>query len=429
MRFLKPETPPRDGEELGRESDPELSPPSPVSHETRTISLPVWAIAVALVLVAGVILWPTLHRQLLQLSATPPVSRVALPDYKDVSRLSLSYSTIAPSSAAMISNFEGSDHWEGTGIDRTDLSTPFEGQSSLGLRSVNQAPARVTLTKNLDLSGMRLFEMYVRVAEPSSVKAMRVSFLSQTAPKRGFEFPLTQFPLTAGVNGWFPARMPRDRFEAFGGATPVTWSDIGSVSITFVARPGIEAKANLDFLRGEGPGSLYNADWKVADPQTIGVVPSAHGIGLLFRNIAGSFATIAQVGDAKDFVLTAKVTPLTSGRGGLLLRGNLAGPSGYSFVIGGVGASNWQLMQTDENTTTLVSEGTITDLTYRDDATYWLRATVKGNGMRLALSRDGEAFITVVSISDVGFPFGNVGLAVWDSAALYVAHKIDYERI
>lgn len=222
--------------------------------------------------------------------------------------------------------------------------------------------------------------------------------------------------------------MPRDQFEAFGGATESTWSDIGSVVITLVARPRTEAKTNIDLFRGEGSPSLYSADWRIRDPQIIGMLPSAQGTVLLFRNVAGSFSAMSKVGDAKDFVLTAELTPLTPGRGGLFLRGNSVSSKGLSFVIGGIGSSTWQMMRTDDTGTTTIKEGSIENLTFRDDATYWLRATVKASWMTLAMSRDGKTFTTIGSIRDVTFPFGEVGLSAFDSAA-YVVRKIDYQRL
>lgn len=399
------------------------------------VAVPIWAIVVALGLMVGALVGPRVYEQLLRLSASPPQMTKALPDYRDVPRLSLSYSRFR-SAAMVLSDFEVGDRWTGVGIESpsegleaSDAGAPLVGRSSLRLRSRDRAPARVVLRKKFDLSHVQLFEMYVRVSAPNLVGGLEVRFHSRANGSTGFRFPIRQFPLTDGPSGWFPARMPRAQFETVGPAQADAWADIGAVSIRFTGRPGVEARVDLDLLRGEGRSSLYREEWTIPQEGTLGLFPAPEGVGLLVRNVGGSLSEISEIGDARDFTLTAKVTPLTPGRGGLLLRGDRTGPSGYSFVLGGAGSSSWQLLRTVNNRTDVADEGTVSGLTFVPDEPVWLQARVQGSQMRLALSRNGQRFTPISTISDIALPFGAVGLAVWDASTLYVVHHVLYERI
>jgi hypothetical protein len=227
--------------------------------------------------------------------------------------------------------------------------------------------------------------------------------------------------------------MKRAQFTPVGRADDSTWANITSVEFTLVSRPGTDVRANIDMLRSEADPERFLRAWSVVNDESLGLLNSPQGTSLLFTDTgsAGSVGTLAEVADAKDFSVTVKLSPLTAGRGGLFFRGQERTGRGLCFMIDGADSNVWSLLLVDTpgaigGTTTLAS-GVVQNTSFGPSGVYWLRAVAKGDHFEVLLSADGVNFTRVASHRSGAFPFGQVGVAVYDSAA-YAIYGIDFRR-
>lgn len=394
-----------------------MSNQDPVPNLSRSFSpLKRWGVIGAGIVIVALIAFISLNqRQPASRSAGP----VTIPNFSDTKSFSKDYSKLPASSAVVISSFEGDEQWEGEGV--FDATTRFEGQSSLLLRSVQGRSASAVLRGNFDFSKVKLFELAVTAQELKDIASLVVRF-GDPELDSVYEFP-------AGVlaPGWNVLPMSMTQFIARSGNPAPSWDSIKAVQLELTGRPGTEVKANFDLLRAEAGDMDFKADWVTNGEQVLGLMPSKQGPSLLVRNVGGSIATIAKVADAKNFTVQAAISPLTQGRGGLLLRGNSGSGTGYSYVIGGLLTSTWQIIRTDEKGSTVLEEGTLRNLGFRRDESYWLRARVRGSDFELALSRNGRTYSPLANLRDETFSFGEVGFTALDGGA-FLVHEIDYQK-
>lgn len=395
-----------------------LEPQSVSSRGSRRILLVLAAVMVAAV---GATSWLLIHNKVARPNSSSEAPSLQAPNFGTAQRVSLSYSSSPPGTAVTISSFQVTNTTPVQELSHFDTITKYEGISSLDLRSTNQVPDSFSINQNFDFSQTQLFEAMVDSADLSTVESLVFIFDSATSPA-SFDYPAN-----VSGSGWTPLRMPRANFVASNGAVATTWSNIGSVEIELISRPGTYASVNVGLLRAEPDPAVYKGNWSVADPAMLGLLQAPHGTALLFRNTTANVGVLSDVGDAKDFRLTAELAPMTTGFGGLFFRGDGANGFGYAFVIGGVSSNVWQIIRSDSNGLRSIRQGTIPITSFQADGTYWLRSVAKGPRIDLYISLDGTTYVDVATIDDDSFGFGEVGIAVYQEAA-YAIYGLDFER-
>jgi len=396
----------------------------------RSVSLPLWLIGLNLIVILALLVPVILQSGIVQRADTNP-SSTALPAFKRVANLSLSYSKLPGPPPITIAT--GAEHWQGPGIT-PNFATQYGGASSLMMHSSGGIPAVATLQEQLNLSQMDLFELYLdgqlesklsNSADPLNIESLSVAFLSTASNQVGF-----QAPIYLDGPGWTPLSMVRQQFEAFGEAGSTVWRTIGSVRITLVALPGTSAIINIGLFRAQADANVSKG-WTISNPQLLGLIATPSGKALYIQdgNAPGSstLAGMAGVGDVSNFMLTAQIAPITTGSGGIFFRGNTQDGEGTFFLISGEG-QGWQLQQNDSRGSVILAQGVISNTIFQPYQPYWLRSVVLGNQITLYLSRDGVTFTRIASLRHSTVPLGEVGLAVFDDSA-FAVYNVSYESL
>ena len=325
----------------------------------------------------------------------------------------------------VISNFEytEADAWQGGGV--FDEKIYYEGSRSMVLISTDRRAVTITLEKTLNLTDMKQIEFMLHVADADAFEAAIIDF-GDLDLNNYYRYSLTNLK-----NGWNLIQIPKEKFIAAKIKDSVfDWSQVAKVRFYALSRPNSVFLARLDILKSINDLDFTN-QWRVLNPNMFfSLADQAGKPMLLARNFGASVATIKDIENINDFIFSATISPQSSGRSGLFIRGDYNNTYGYYLLIGGEKRSNWQILkrnkagwspkeQAAENllpNTTLSVEGSLPNMTFARDKKYWLRVETRGDLIQFYFSIDGQKYEKLGEMKDGEFRGGGIGIAVLDGA-------------
>ena len=324
----------------------------------------------------------------------------------------LNASVYGPDAMTVISNFEKTEEnvWQGGGV--FDEKIYYEGARSMGLISTDRKAVTITLEKSLDLTNMKQIEFMLHVTDTDAFETTIIDF-GDLDLKSYYRYSLTNLK-----NGWNLIQIPKEKF-IFAKAKDSTfdWSQVAKVRFYALSRPGSIFLARLDILKSINNFDFLN-QWRALNPGMFFSLAEQEGKPMLLaRNIGASVATLKEVENIGNNIYSVAVSPQSSGRSGLFVRGDYNNTYGYYFLIGGEKKNTWQILKKNKAGWTpkeKIIEGVLANVTFSRDKKYWLRAETRGDLLEFYISFDGQKYEKLGELKDEEFRAGGVGIAVLD---------------
>ena len=325
----------------------------------------------------------------------------------------LSYAGKASRASYDIADFEESEDWAGdTELDYTYYATGKSGLSFIS-RDYKKSFASLDLINNFNFDEFSSYKMFVYLfSGPSNIEEFKVIF------SNGEEDYVYSIRDLSG--GWNLVVMPKDKFFY----EPLGENTISKIRIELVSRAKTMASATVDALWAEKENN-YLEDWNISDERFLALKNFSGKENLLFAGTQNNLvASIKKITSAKDYIFSAKFTPLAKGEFGLFMRGNYRNKYGYYLTLSGVDENNWQIRKIGifdkekgaENIT--LTRGSIDNFKVEPERSYWLKAELSGRIISFSVSLDGVNFSKLGDINDGSFSQGGVGVAVSSSPAI-----------
>ncbi|MFA5128306.1 MAG: hypothetical protein WC457_04950 [Patescibacteria group bacterium] len=312
-----------------------------------------------------------------------------------------------------ISNFEKNEaiQWQGSAV--IDEKVFYEGVRSLGLVSADHRGAISMLEKQLDLSAMKQIEFMFNVGDVDAFESAMIDF-SDVDFKNYYRYTFSNLK-----NGWSLIQIPKEKFIYNGAAdSGFDWSKVEKIRLYTLSRPSSIFLTRVDMLRSINDSDNFLSHWRSNKPEMFLSLYNRDGKGVLMaRGIGATVATIKDVEDAENEIFSASVSPQSSGRSGLFIRGDYTNGYGYYFLIGGEKKNTWQIMKRNKSGWTPAAEitqGVLANVSFACDKKYWLRAEARGSLMEFYISFDGQTYEKLGEITDNEFRGGGTGIAVVD---------------
>jgi len=324
----------------------------------------------------------------------------------------LNASVYGPDAMTVISNFEKTEEnvWQGGGV--FDEKIYYEGARSMGLISTDRKAVTITLEKSLDLTNMKQIEFMLHVTDTDAFETTIIDF-GDLDLKSYYRYSLTNLK-----NGWNLIQIPKEKF-IFAKAKDSTfdWSQVAKVRFYALSRPGSIFLARLDILKSINNFDFLN-QWRALNPGMFFSLAEQEGKPMLLaRNIGASVATLKEVENIGNNIYSVAVSPQSSGRSGLFVRGDYNNTYGYYLLIGGEKKNTWQILKKNKAgwmPKEKIIEGVLANVTFSRDKKYWLRAETRGDLLEFYISFDGQKYEKLGELKDEEFRAGGVGIAVLD---------------
>lgn len=328
----------------------------------------------------------------------------------------LSYRDKPLSSVVEIAKFEDGEKWTGDG--ELNFSDYFEGRSSLALSSQNHARSRASLKleKKFNFDDFSNYKLFVNLrSEFSNIEEFNV-FLVDEESKIAYKYPIREMN-----NGWNVLDLSNDKFSLiswpevanFTGALR-TKSNINKVVIELVSRPKTAASVNIDYLWAEKDKSNLD-DWIFNIQEFLFLRQNQSFLNLVLANLGGNgIANIKRITSARNYIVKAQFTPLSSGSFGFFLRGDYKSGFGYFFVMEGTGSNGWQIYKNgifdQKQQSTVLAKGSIDNFQMERQKLCWLKAELKDNHLTFYLSLNDKDYVKIGEADDNSFSSGGVGI-------------------
>jgi hypothetical protein len=172
-------------------------------------------------------------------------------------------------------------------------------------------------------------------------------------------------------------------------------------------------------LRSINYPESFLSQWKVTNAGAfIGLYEQAGKPKLLARSLGATVATLKESLDVTNFDFSASVSPQSTGRSGLFVRGDYAKGYGYYLLLGGVNKNTWQILKKDQTGWTPANniiKGSLDGVVFAKDQDYWLRIIAKDSLLKFYFSEDGQRYQKLGQLTDDEFKGGGLGIAVPDA--------------
>ena len=378
---------------------------------------------IVLGVVIAAIVYGMLHRQQTVGSVLPREggelrSASFQPLTSSTSDIAILASDYPASALTVISNFEegeGGGKWQGGGV--FDEEGAYEGNRSLSLVSVNGAAVEEYLKKDLNLSQSEFIEFMLHISDPEGAESFFLRF-GDMDMKNYYQYSFSNVKA-----GWNLIQIPKRQFVAF---TEVNadfgWEKVQKTLFSLQSRPDNVLIAQIDMLRAVSRENLFEKDWNVSgnglEKRVLSLVRRENGEQkFLIRNFGSAVAVLSDLKRAEHMTMSASISPQSSGRSGLFVRGNYNTGYGYYFLIDGVQRNGWQIIKLDSRGWSRPEEvvrGDIGNTIFTSDKEYWLRVDAEGTMLSFFISFDNQEYFVLGKIKDGEFRSGDAGLTVLD---------------
>ena len=320
----------------------------------------------------------------------------------------------SPSAMTDISNFEESEANAWTGSAVIDEKVFYEGKRSLSLVSADHRGAIAELKANYDLSSMKMIEFMLNASDIDAFEAATIDFGDEGMNN------YYRYSITILKNGWNLIQIPKDKFIRYNLSPDFDWSKITDIRIYALARPSSVFLARVDMLRAINDPDNFQTHWRSLKSDTFLTLYGRDNKNILTaRGIGATVATIKDVEDVENEIFSASVSPQSSGRSGLFIRGDYTNGYGYYFLISGEKKNTWQILKRNKSGWTPTAEivqGVMANVSFAKDKKYWLRAEARGDLLVFYFSFDGSTYEKLGEQTDNEFRGGGTGIVVLDGA-------------
>ena len=325
----------------------------------------------------------------------------------------LNASAYNPNDITVISNFEKTEEnvWQGGGV--IDEKVYYEGARSMSLISVDRNYTNISLEKKLDLSNMEQIEFMLHVTDADAFETVIMDF-GDLDFKNYYRYTLSNLK-----NGWNLIQIPKGKFIlAKAEDSTFDWSNVEKTRFYTLSRPASIFLVRIDMLRSINNSDDFLKQWRVLNGGMFFSLYEREGKPtLLARNIGASVATLKEIENIGNNIYSAAVSPQSSGRSGLFVRGDYNNTYGYYLLIGGEKNNNWQILKNNKAGWTpkeKIIEGVLANATFTRDKKYWLRAETRDDILEFYISFDGQKYEKLGELKDGEFRVGGIGIAVLD---------------
>ncbi len=340
--------------------------------------------------------------------------------------LVLSSASYPAASVVNITNFEQNEDvkWQGGGI--LDDKVSFEGDRSLSLASINHNEVISYMKKDLDLSNTEYLELMVNVSDVSA-RESTVLELGDLEMKNYYQYTLTNLE-----NRWSVLQIPKKLFVPYiDPKSDFSWQKIQRVQLRVTSRMGGMVIVRFDVFNAINNSYDLIKDWRVYNDNQklfLSYFNKNNEIKQLAARSVGAITGILEnKRNIRDFIMSASVSPQSSARSGLFVRGNYNNNFGYYFLIGGDRSNTWEINKLNKNGWLLNSEkiqGNIGNEVLQKGKDYLLRVESRSDTMEFFLSFDGVKYYKLGEIKDAEFKSGGLGISVLDGGGWSVFDNI-----
>ena len=329
------------------------------------------------------------------------------------SDFSLNASAYKADDITVISNFENDEEnkWQGDGV--VDEKIFYEGTRSLSLVSTERNGAVATLEKKLDLTNMKQIEFMLHITDTDAFETVTLDF-GDSDLKNYYRYTFSNLK-----NGWNLIQIPKGKFvlsKAKEGT--FDWPNIEKVRFSILSRPASIFLVRIDMLRSINYPESFLTQWKATYPgMFFSLYEQAENTRLLARSIGTTIATLKESADINSFDFSASVSPQSTGRSGLFVRGDYATGYGYYLLLGGANKNTWQILKRNKTGWTpaeKIIKGSLDGIVFAKDKDCWLRIIGKNNLLKFYFSQDGQQYEKLGELNDSEFKGGGLGIAVLD---------------
>jgi hypothetical protein len=283
----------------------------------------------------------------------------------------------------------------------------------LGLISVDRKAATVNLEKKLDLSNMEQIEFMLHVGDVDAFETAMIDF-GDSDFKNYYRYTFSNLK-----NGWNLIQIPKGKFILSKAKdSTFDWSNVEKTRFYTLSRPSSIFLVRIDMLRMINNSDDFLKQWRAVNGgMFFSLYEKKEKPTLLARNIGASVATLKEVENISNNIYSAAVSPQSSGRSGLFVRGDYNNTYGYYLLIGGEKKNTWQILKKNKAGLTPkeeIIEGVLANATFSRDKKYWLRAETRGDLLEFYISFDGQKYEKLGELKDEEFRAGGVGVAVLD---------------
>jgi len=329
----------------------------------------------------------------------------------------LAGSMFDPSTVKEIASF---GNLANTGEGQLDYSDYLTGSNSLLLNSYNRhrSVSIVTLKEETRLGDFDIYKLLIDSrTEPANIEELNL-FLENDRLQKKFGLQIyPEFP------GWSVVSLPKDRFAFIEKITvPSTAGEskddfsFNKIVLELVSRSEKADAINFDLLWGEQKNNL-DSYWLSATPWSISLKRTSEGVVFSKYGIGSRVAGIKALSSVKNFAVSGKFFPLSTGYFGFQVRGDWKDRYGYYAVLDGVPSSSWRIFK--RNTSKegifgihdiLLAKGRQKNFMIDLNRWYWLKIVMKNNILKFYLSLDGEKYVQLGQVKDNSFASGEIGI-------------------
>jgi len=328
----------------------------------------------------------------------------------------LNSNTYSPDSVMVISNFEKNEdnNWQGNGV--YDEKVYFEGDRSLGVISSDRRNVAVILEKKLDLTNMQYIEFMMNISDRTAYESIILDF-GDSDLKSYYRYSLTNL-----TDAWNLIQIPKDKFILHQAKDSIfDWLNVEKTRFYVLSRPDSILLTRIDMLKSINNSNDFLKHWNITrgvEEMFLSLYNQDGKIKLMARNKGVSVAALREIENQNNFIFSATLSPQTSARSGLFIRGDYNNGYGYYFEIYGDKKNIWRIFKRNKNGWTPKQEiiqGTLENVTFSRNNKYWLRVDARGNVMEFYLSFDGKKYEKLGELIDDEFSSGGVGIFVFDN--------------
>jgi hypothetical protein len=271
------------------------------------------------------------------------------------------------------------------------------------------------LEKNLDLTNMKQIEFMLYVADTDAFETAIID-IGDKDLKNYYRYTLSNLK-----NGWNFIQISKEKFIlAKVDNSTFDWPTVEKIRFYTLSRPASVFMVKIDMLRSINYLEEFLGQWRAKKTRKfLSFYERARALALMAKNIGSNVAIIKDVEDVNNFDYSASISPQSSGRSGLFVRGDYVNNYGYYLLIGGDKKNNWQIIKRNKSGWTpkeKIVQGSLDNVVFAKDKNYWLRVKGKDNLLEFYFSTDGQRYEKLGELNDGEFRGGGIGIAVLDSS-------------
>ena len=297
-----------------------------------------------------------------------------------------------------IAGFNEAEQWQGNFT--LDSLRSFDGATGMNLSSENQIQKKVTLQKQMNLSGYENIYVYVYAQSKEmidNIEEFSVGFSLKDKSE-------TMAPITGFHEGWNLVTIPMKLFKP----PPSNFKEIDSVFLLLSSKKRVSTQISMDRL------------WTQKDVKNINIFSEFKPQFLNLKTIGKSTYLQTSSPEITNVVLNKEVkndfsyvvgfAPEKYGVFGMSFQTDKTNKNGYYFEASGQQMDSWRLYKREEGKETMLASGSFKNNVFEKGAYLWLMAEKKGDKIDISFSINSQLFTPIIQTKDNSFKKGFVGI-------------------